>query len=164
LVLNRSLQDDEFSTQGIGRILNGCGRPLLLLPSRAPGDPPSIVAIAWKETAEAARAVTAAMPLLQKASRIVVLTASEDQKAADCEASAQRLADQLRWHGFKAEAHHVPPNRRSGAESVMAVASDMGAELIVMGAYSHSRPYEFVFGGFTRYALKHATLPVLMAH
>jgi nucleotide-binding universal stress UspA family protein len=50
------------------------------------------------------------------------------------------------------------------AEAVMGVASDMCADLMVMGAYSHSRAYEFIFGGFTRYALKHAALPVLMAH
>ncbi len=164
LVLGRSLEDGEISSVSVGRILSGCGRPVLLVPCLVPNDPPNTIAIAWKETAEAARAVTAAMPLLQKASRIVVLTANEDQEAAQAEASAHRLSEQLRWHGFKSEAHHVPPDMLYPAEAVMGVASDMGVDLIVMGAYSHSRAYEFIFGGFTRHALKHAALPVLMVH
>jgi nucleotide-binding universal stress UspA family protein len=147
-----------------GSILTGCGRPILLVPPAIPEDFSGTVAIAWKETAEAARAVTAAMPILKKASRIVVLSANESGEAAQAEASAVCLADQLRWHGVKVQAHQVPLDMLAPAEAVLAVAADMGAALVVMGGYGHSRAIEFVLGGFTRYALGHTQLPILLAH
>ena len=163
VVIARSAIEGEISPE-IGSILSGCGRPILLAPPNIPDEISSTVAIAWKDTAEAARAVTAAMPLLKKCKRIVVLRASEDESVADAEASASRLADQLRWHGFKVQSHHVPPDILSPAEAIMAVAGELGVKLVVMGGYGRSRAYEFIFGGFTRYVLGHARLPVLLTH
>ena len=140
------------------------GLPLLLAPREVSEDICSTIAIAWKETAEAARAVTAAMPLLHLARRVLVLSVSEDDDPTEAESSARRLAEQLRWHGFKVAAHHVPADTLAPAEALMDVAKKVGAKLLVMGGYGHSRAYEFVFGGFTRHALANTTLPVLMAH
>jgi len=148
----------------IAAILSGGGKPSLLVSGEIPADVTSTIAIAWKPTAEAARAVTAAMPLLLKSSRVVVLTASEDENAAAAEACSNRLADQLRWHGVNVKAHHVPPDSLTAAEAVFAVSAEMGAKLLVMGAYSHGRVFETIFGGFTQHALNHARLPVFMAH
>jgi len=147
-----------------GSILSGCGRPLLLAPQKCSSEMTSTVAIAWKETAEAARAVTAAIPLLERAGKILVLSVSEDDDAARAERSASRLAEKLRWHGMNVAAHHVPRDTLSAVEALFAVAGEMHVKLMVMGGYGHSRAYEFVFGGFTRHALAHADLPILMAH
>jgi nucleotide-binding universal stress UspA family protein len=147
-----------------GSILSGCGRPVLLAPQRTPEDLTSTIAIAWKETAEAARAVTAAMPLLRRATKVLILSVSEDDDATRAERSASCLADKLRWHGLNVVPHHVPRDTLSAPEALMAVASEMRARLVVMGGYGHSRAYEFVFGGFTRHALAQADLPILMAH
>ena len=107
----------------------------------------STIAIAWKETAEAARAVTAAMPILAKAKKIVVLTASESSADEDAEMHpAEYLTRQLAAHGFKAEAREVEPGKRSAADALIAAAHEAGADLLVMGAYSHSRFRELVFG------------------
>ena len=147
-----------------GSILSGCGRPVLLAPQKMPAELTSTIAIAWKETAEAARAITAAMPLLKCASKVLVLSASEDDDATATEKSAARLADKLRWHGLNVAAHHVPRDTLSPAEAFFAVVSEMHARLVVMGGYGHSRAFEFLFGGFTRHALAYADLPVLMTH
>ncbi len=161
VVLAGSANEGELLPE-LGSILTGCGRPLLLVPRHVADDISSSIAIAWKETPEAARAVTAAMPLLRLARRVVVLTVSEDE--ADSEASGQKLVEQLRWHGLKVVAHRVPVDNLSPAETLTVTTKDVGAKMLVMGGYGHSRAFEFIFGGFTRHALADAPLPVLMAH
>src|SRR6185437_12830470 len=120
-------------------------------PKQIPDDISSNIAIAWKETAEAARAVTAAMPLLRRARRVMVLTVSEDETEPPSDASGQRLAEHLRWHGLKVAAHRAPLDMFTPPEALMAAAKNGGASMLVMGGYGHSRALEFVFGGFTRH-------------
>jgi nucleotide-binding universal stress UspA family protein len=104
------------------------------------------------------------MPLLARASRIVVLTADEDDKTGALVESAQKIATQLRWNGLAAEARHVTPGGRSLPDAVLETACALGADLLVMGGYGHSRVRELVFGGFTRQVLTASSLPVLLFH
>jgi nucleotide-binding universal stress UspA family protein len=146
-------------------IVIGSGRPVVLSPAKTPSCVTRTVAIAWKETAEAARAVTAAMPLLRKAERVVVISANEREGSGTATAkSAHRLVEQLAWHGIKAEPYTVLSRVHSAANSVLNMADEAGADILVMGAYGHSRTREFVFGGFTRHVLNHETLPVFLFH
>jgi nucleotide-binding universal stress UspA family protein len=164
IVLGRGSSTDELARDSVAGILIGCGRPILLVPNAAPSSLGKTVAIAWKDTPEAARAVTAAMALLQRSDRIIVLTASEAGAGPADLGSAQRLAKSLAQHGFNPEAKRVAVQHESASKALARAAASEGADLIVMGAYSHSRTRELVFGGFTRELLTNCDLPLLMLH
>jgi nucleotide-binding universal stress UspA family protein len=157
---------ERLSPAEVARILFESGKPVLLGPSKVASGPIRSVAIAWKDTAEAARAVTAAMPLLEQARRVFVLGANEDNatalKCVDCNDGLVAL---LRWHGVTAEARYVLPAGRLAPVAVQETARETDCDLLVMGAWGHSRWRETIFGGFTRYILEDGpALPVLMAH
>ena len=165
VVIARAGENDDFSTDAIANILVGCGRPVLLVPEKALTDLGTTIAIAWKEKPEAARAVTAAMPLLRQAKKVVVLSAAETK--ADSEKScrsAELLSAQLRHHGIVATIKSLPLSTGGGTKALLEAAKSADADLLVMGAYGHSRMRELVFGGFTREVLKECSLPVLMLH
>jgi nucleotide-binding universal stress UspA family protein len=136
------------------------GRPVLLIPPSAKmglGDP---ILVAWNGSAQASRAVAAALPLMHESPVVDVLTAPESGVNAS---ASHALVEYLKWQGIKANA--VEPLRDRAAEkSIFAVAKARRAGLVVMGAYSHSKARETVFGGVTREVLTRAELPVLMAH
>jgi nucleotide-binding universal stress UspA family protein len=165
VVLGRPAEATALSTNGIGSVLVSSGRPLLVAPKTSPENLAPTIAIAWKEGPEAARAITAAAPLLEKAQRIVVLTADEgDRETNEHVASAERIAAQFRRHGTTSEARLVVPGGRSLPESVMDTAAACGADIVVMGGYGHSRLRELVFGGFTQHVLNASRLPVFLFH
>ena len=165
VVLGRPAEGTALSTNGIGAVLVGSGRPLLVAPRTSPENLAPIIAIAWKEGPEAARAVTAAAPLLAKAARIIVLTADEgDSETNERVASAERVAAQFRQHGATSEARLVVPGGRSLPDAVIDTAAASGADVVVMGGYGHSRLRESVFGGFTRHVLDESRLPIFLFH
>jgi nucleotide-binding universal stress UspA family protein len=137
------------------------GRPLLI-PAAAPlASVPETVVIAWKATREAARAVTAALPFLQIAKQIVIMTVAEDHSALENE--ADRLMAALRWRGVPATVRHLQPDGHDAADKLLGAAREHAA-LLVMGGYGHSRLREWIFGGFTQHVLRGCEVPVLMAH
>jgi nucleotide-binding universal stress UspA family protein len=149
----------------IGEVVVTCGRPVLLAPEKASGRSFKTIAVAWKNAAEAARAVTAAMPFLSKAKRIEVLGANEGADGSlECVNCSDSLVRQLQWHGLNARGHFVVPAGRSIPDAILETAREREADLLVMGAYGHSRLREFVFGGFTRHVLDGVSLPVLLFH
>jgi nucleotide-binding universal stress UspA family protein len=105
------------------------------------------------------------MPLLGKAGRVTVLTADEpgDRTVSGIE-PANRLAGLLQAHRIETEAQCVVPGRRPLHEALLGAAHDVAADLLVMGAYGHSRVRELVFGGLTRQVLAECVLPVLLVH
>ena len=151
--------------EGMGQIIIGCGRPVLLAAQKPRESITKTIAIAWKDTPEAARAVTAAMPLLAKAERIEVLSANEeDTKAMECLDCSDSIVQQLRWHGLSAYGHFVLPAGRTIPNAILETARGFNADLLVMGGYGHSRLRESIFGGFTQHILDGVDLPVLMVH
>lgn len=151
--------------EALGGIILGSGRPVLLAPQTVSARPYKNIAVAWKDTAEAARAITAAMPVLEKAETLDVYRAYESGKTGDETAdSGERIAQNIRQHGFRARSHTVTADHASEADAVLNTVRDSGADLLVMGAYGHSRIREFIFGGFTQRVLKGATVAVLMFH
>lgn len=141
------------------------GRPVLVVPYV--GRYPTIggrVLIAWNASREAARAVTDALPLLQAAKAVEVVAFDPLQAGADHgEQPGADIALYLARHGVKATAARQDARIDAGAQ-LLSYASDFGADLIVMGAYGHSRVRELVLGGATRTVLESMTVPVLMAH
>lgn len=151
--------------EGIGQIVVGSGRPILLAPEQPRESATKTIAIAWKNTPEAARALTAAMPLLAKAERIDVLSANEDDaQSKKCLECGDRVVRFLRWHGLNAYGHFVIPAGRTVPNAILDSAHGFNADLLVMGGYGHSRLREFIFGGFTQRILDGVGLPVLLFH
>lgn len=144
-------------------VLIGSGRPALVVPYVDLGTTfGEEVLIAWKPTRECAHAVSAAIPFLKRAQRIHLVIADDADAVAD---QARALEDYLRLHGVKApiQRHSAVPSGEPG-EALLSLAADVGADLLVMGCYGHSRTRELVLGGATRTVLQSMTLPVLMAH
>ena len=140
------------------------GKPALILPYA--GLPPAVigetVVIAWKPVREAARAVGAAMPLLKRARRVVILSWSGDDKKVV--GKRLDLRGYLRLNGVEAS-WQEQGNETSGlGELLLSRSFDLGADLLVMGCYGHSRAREWVLGGTSRTVLESMTLPVLMSH
>jgi len=161
VLISRPVNDQGVAADAIETTLLGSGRPVLIPPATPLASFPETMVIAWKASPEAARAVTAAMPFLLKAKRILVVTVAEEQGLSDEEGA--RLAGTLRWHGFDASTRHLQPDPSGAADTLLAAAGEERA-LVVMGAYGHSRLREWMFGGFTRHVLQGADVPVLMMH
>jgi nucleotide-binding universal stress UspA family protein len=140
--------------------LVAAGRPLLL----APKDVQTVgerVAIAWNDSAEAARALAYAMPFVEAASAVHILTAETWRTQFEVTAD---LADYLEWRGIASERRSITAEDESVGAALLRAAHDAGADLLVMGGYGRSRLRELVMGGVTRHVLTHAQLPVLLAH
>jgi nucleotide-binding universal stress UspA family protein len=147
----------------VASVLLASGKPALVLPCvdicTTLGQE---VLIAWKPTRESAHAVAAAIPFLQRASGIH-LTVADDPGAV--ETPARELEDYLRLHGVQAPIRqHAAVPAESAGDGLLSLASDVGADLLVMGCYGHSRARELVLGGASRTVLRSMTVPVLMAH
>lgn len=162
VVLGRPSRVDGLPQDLVDRILLGSGRPVLLAPSRPVERLTGTVLVCWKESAEASRALAAAMPLLAKSSRVVVLSVGERYETS--RENGVDVARQLAWHGVPAEARWVPSDGRAIAEQIDAIASAYGSDLVVMGGYGHGRMRELVFGGCTRRFIERADRPVFLMH
>jgi len=148
----------------LGSFVLNAGRPVLLAPQSIPENLAPTIAIAWKNSPESARAITAAMPLLAKADRILVLSVQDRNGAEETVDSTERVVQQLGWHGFNAKAHHLLPCDHSVAATIERFARRNKADLIVSGAYGHSRLRELVLGGVTRDLLGGCSLPLFLFH
>jgi nucleotide-binding universal stress UspA family protein len=162
VVMGRHARADGLPEDLLEQVLVGCGRPVLIATGEAGTTLGGTGVVAWKDTPEAARALSAAMPLLARLDRVVVITVAES-RAARPEAAAE-LARQLAWHGIRAEGRALAAEGRSAAERLESAAIAMGAGLIVMGGYGRGRSRELIFGGCTQSMIEGAKLPVLMLH
>ncbi|MGZ8256030.1 MAG: universal stress protein [Burkholderiaceae bacterium] len=136
------------------------GRPAVVVPYISATAKADVVLVAWKDTRESARALTAAIPFLLRARRVHVATWSEPGS----DAPEVDVLGYLRLHGIEAtvQAHGAAPSQVG--EAMLSLAADLSTDLLVMGCYGHSRARERVLGGATRSILETMTLPVLMAH
>jgi nucleotide-binding universal stress UspA family protein len=132
-------------------------RPILV----AKGDFPAldVVLVAWNGGKEASRAARTALPLLQKAKRVVVVTA-EEPRTKDIDPA--RMADFLTVRGVKADARRA--EKGEAAATILAQAAEVGAGLIVSGAFGHPRLREYVFGGATRSLLNASGPALFLSH
>lgn len=144
-------------------LIFGAGRPVLVLPESAARQEFASVAIAWDGTRTAARAVADALPFLQRASTISVLTVVDEKPLTEASPGA-RLAEGLAERGFVAEALIAKAEDCPVAVTLQEHAIRHGADLLVMGGYGHSRLRDFVLGGATQGTLDDLLLPVLMSH
>lgn len=135
------------------------GRPLLLAPPAVHASVGDAVLLAWNASPQAARAAAAALPFLSQAARICIIAVGNGPEP---EPSASDLGRALAWHGIAPEVRHIEQGSRRVRDILLSEAEAMAADLLVIGAYSHSRMRQIVFGGVTEHMLDHANLPVLM--
>lgn len=144
-------------------VIFGSGRPTVLLPELSEITTMDHVAIAWDGSRVAARAVGDALPFLQRASRISVLTIHGEKPLKENDAG-ERLAGGLQKRGLPAEAIPSELEDTPIAQALQQRALELSCNLLVMGAYGHSRLREFILGGATDGVLGNALLPVLLSH
>jgi nucleotide-binding universal stress UspA family protein len=158
--------DVTFAGELANAAILASGRPVLVIPYiGVQGAIGTTALIALDRSRESARAVADALPLLERARKVIVvaITAAAEETLGDTQARKQ-IADYLAGHGIAAEVQHVELPDIGIGELLLSHAADNGADLIVMGAYGHARFQELVLGGVTRTMLTAMTVPVLMAH
>ncbi len=161
-------QEDPERPEGdrqavIETLLFSAGAPTLVVPYIATGHHRGArVAVAWDGGRPASRAVRGAMPFLAAAESVSVIVVDDGSRFLG-EPGAD-LALYLARHGLSVSILRVPPVERDIAAAMLNIVSDEGIDMLVMGAYGHSRFRQFVLGGTTRDIFETMTVPVLMAH
>ena len=145
-------------------VVLGAGRPALVVPYIGAGkEIGKRVLIAWDGGREAARAVNDALPLLEKAESVAVLVINPS-RGGHGEQPGADIALHLARHGITVEAQHIEVRDLSTGNALLSRLTDESIDLLVMGAYGHSRLREMVLGGVTREVFQQMTVPVLMSH
>jgi nucleotide-binding universal stress UspA family protein len=150
----------------VASVVLAAGRPILMIPPAA-GTAVSArnVVIGWSATREAARAVTDALPLIEAAERVsVVVVHPKTGHDRHGPMPGADVAHYLARHGTPVEVTRVDGDHADAGAVLLERVAALGADLLVMGAYGHSRLRELVLGGATRTVLQRATVPVLMSH
>jgi nucleotide-binding universal stress UspA family protein len=146
-------------------VIFGSGKPTLVLPETARSRPFELgtVAVAWDFSRAAARAISDAVPLLEKAGKVRVVTVV-DEKHIDTKHSAEEVAKNLARHGIDIVLDRIEANSKPIGSVLESYALSHGVDLLVMGAYGHSRLRQFILGGATRSLLSKPPLPILFSH
>ncbi|NKB57751.1 MAG: universal stress protein [Alphaproteobacteria bacterium] len=137
------------------------GRPILIAPPKALPTLGETAVIAWNGSTETARTIAFAMPFLKRAAKVVVSTVEDAMVPGPTGADVAR---HLARNGINATAADCVAGKRSLGEAMLEEAATHGADLIVKGAYTHSRLRQMIFGGATSHILAYSEIPVIMAH
>ena len=138
------------------------GRPVLLAAGTPPGEVGRSIVIAWNGSTETARTIALSMSLLEAAESVEVLSVEGGMVPGP---SGEEVVSHLARHGIAVAARHVAPAKgASVGATILAAASAVGADLLIKGAYTHSRFRQMIFGGATQHILSAAQLPVVLAH
>ena len=165
-VLERDMVAHAHLPGILGEALLGSRMACLVLPPDSTGSSDfARVVIGWNGSMEATRAIHSALPFLQAANEVILYDGSLSRKDDDGEMT-MRLdpVDYLRRHNVAVVRHVLPALPQRAGECLLKVARQQHADLLVMGAYGHSRLRERMLGGATRIALEHAHIPLLMQH
>jgi len=136
------------------------GRPTLVTGESVPAVVGKRIAVAWRPTVPGVHALQGSMPLLHAAESVTVITVDESHTGPSPSAVTGHLAQ----HGIHATPHMVDPGERDVGQAVLEEAESAGADLLVMGAYAHSRLRQLVLGGVTSTVLRSAAMPLVLAH
>lgn len=166
VIVGQENPDDNGQSEDLpGGILLTTGRPVLVVPYAMPAKSLATnVMIAWDDGAQATRALHDAIQLMEKGAKVTVMAINPDDTGDHGPIPCADICLHLARHGFKAEAKSVAAPDANVGDILLARSFEQGCDLLVMGAYGHSRMREFVFGGATAQILESMTLPVLMSH
>jgi nucleotide-binding universal stress UspA family protein len=139
--------------------------PVLVMPDNtAAVSAPKRIVIGWNESAEALRTVRAALPLLKQAEAVHVVVVDPPKHSPNRSDPGGALSQFLARHGARPEIDVLSKTMPRVSDVILRHVSDVDADMVVMGAYGHSRFREAILGGATRHMLENATVPVFMAH
>ncbi len=162
-----TIVSSDLSTSTMDEVVTGAlfatGRPLVLVRSFPEMDLSNCtVVLAWKLTPQTLRAQWLALPILKKAGKVLIANVDEGEQASAVD-ELIKLTAYLKLHDVNAHSHIIS-NVKDSAAALEQYYIEQGADLMVMGAYSHSRLREMVLGGFTRHFLDSRTCNLLLAH
>jgi nucleotide-binding universal stress UspA family protein len=159
VVLARPGDEPDIGSRAVFHaVLFEGGSPVLVAAPRPRPKPLGRVVVAWNKSAEAARALKASLPLLRLAEQVTIVAVTGEEGGDDpCAAAVAYLG----WQGITAHGRRTVGPDATG-EALVDVCGD--ADLVVMGAYTHSRLWQVILGGVTRHMLEKTPLPLLMAH
>lgn len=163
IVLGRQRRGEDFDSRfGVnpGALVMELGRPILVVPPEVEDVSGQRIIIGWKDTREARRAVWDSLPLLRKSAQVLLVSAGANAR----DSGARDVLDYLRQHGVPAGILLRGSREEAVAEELVRAAESESADLIVAGAYGHSRMREWILGGVTRDLLDHSPICVLLAH
>jgi nucleotide-binding universal stress UspA family protein len=162
LVVPRPIAGADGGTEElVNAALFYTGRPVLIAPPEPPEKIGAKVLLAWNRSPQAARALAGSMSVVRNADAVLIYHVETGAKRGP---SPEAIRDYLHAHAVESTIKTEPPDHRSIGEQVMDQAHEFGADLVVMGAYSHSRLRELILGGVTRAMLTETDVPVLMTH
>ena len=149
----------------VERCLFASGRPVIIVPA----SPEKLalkgtIVAAWDGSAEAARSINDALTFLKSAARVVLLAGIAKEDGDERAPLIDDMIAHLKRHGVKAEAMRVKIAEGDVGRVLLATANELGADMMVMGAFHHSRWREFILGGVTLTVLEEAAIPLFMAH
>ncbi len=156
---------DSYDQWYAEAIIFGSGRPTLVFPENPSFESLELntVVVAWDFSRAAARAVADAIPLLEKAKRVRIVTVT-NEKVIDSKHSSEEVAKNLSRHGIDVIVDHVDAAGRTIGDALKREVASYNADLLVMGGYGHSRFREFILGGATTSMLSKPLLPILFSH
>ncbi|MFZ5677563.1 MAG: universal stress protein [Pseudomonadota bacterium] len=164
-------QTESMSKAGVEldfvpRVLVAAGRPVIVVPFDLPMQPASAtVVIGWNGSREAARAAFDSLPILRRAREVYIIRVDPpSDPGPDSSLAGEDIAASLRRHGVNALLSPLITRGQDAGEALLDKAKELGAGLLVIGAYGHSRLHELVLGGVTRTVLRKMTCPVLLSH
>ncbi len=162
LVVGRPVDKDPDAVLGLNPsdMVMTAGRPVLIAAPEAVRLSAARIVVGWKDTRESRRAVADALPFLTRAEEVFIVAAGVEDEGK----GATEVAAWLGTHGVTAKAVVEDATDRHAAETLLAAAKRVNADLIVAGAFGHSRAREWAFGGVTRSLLGGATVSVLLSH
>jgi nucleotide-binding universal stress UspA family protein len=151
--------EETSSSEALHAVLFDSGQPVMIAPRTAPNTVGTRICLGWNGSAESASAVLSALPWLHHAAAVRILWSEEYQRRGP---AAPDLADYLDAHGIDADAAMFRSIDNIVGAGLLAAADEFDCDLMVMGAYSHSRLRQLILGGVTRHVLEHSAVPLLM--
>ncbi|WP_131113695.1 universal stress protein [Lichenihabitans psoromatis] len=161
IIVNRPASTEMGSERIFDAAVFSTGRPTLVVSRKIPDSVLRHVVIAWNGSLEAARLIGHSLDLLHAADRVSIITAAIGRSAETVPAD---LTTYLMWHGIRAHELTATSASSNVPEAILACATRVEATMLVMGAYTHSRIRQFLFGGVTHHVLNHSEIPLLMEH
>lgn len=163
-IISQTAPDSSPAGHGYGlaeEVIVASGAPTMVVPYAGTFDKTiEKVMIAWNGSREGSRAVRDALPILRVVDEVIVFGVNPDRDHLP----GAEIANCLARHGAETDVRHTIASNIEVGDAILNAVSDYSADLLVMGAYGHTRLREFVFGGATRHVLRHMTAPTLLTH
>jgi nucleotide-binding universal stress UspA family protein len=162
VVMGRAKQTQGLSPDTLEQLILNCGRPVLLAATAAPQTLTGTVMVCWNESSHAARTLAVAMPYLIRANRVMFTSVAQGVEPSA--RAVYDIAERLARNGVAAEAQLISLKTGGISKTLTEAAADCNADLLVMGAYGHSRVREMLFGSCTEALIHEADRPILLMH